>query len=150
MLQHLRPKIDVRPLIRVMQNKHLIEVLPIERLCFVHPWTIGDFERALASDQHLFVATVEQRVLGYVRAKYQGDTALIMAVAVDPTFQRNGIGRKLLEHAATLNTEVRAWVRESNLVGQQFLRGCGLRWVKTQTRYYSDGEAGYEMVRGVS
>ena len=42
------------------------------------------------------VAETEHRLVGFVRATYDGSRALIHVLSVDPDFQRRGIGRTLV------------------------------------------------------
>lgn len=56
--------------------------------------------KKLAVDDGLFfVATEGQQVVGTVIAGYDGHRGWLYAVAVAPTLQRKGLGRRLVEHA---------------------------------------------------
>ncbi len=50
------------------------------------------------ADDLFFVATVEERVVGTIMGGYDGHRGWIYSVAVDPEYQRQGIGSALLHH----------------------------------------------------
>jgi len=53
----------------------------------------------LKVDEQLFIAMDEGTLLGTVMVGYDGHRGWLYSVAVDPQQQKNGIGRKLVEHA---------------------------------------------------
>ena len=70
-------------------------------------------------DDLFFVATVDERVVGTVMGGYDGHRGWIYSVAVDPEYQRYGIGSALLHHveAALIQRgclKVNLQVRSSN------------------------------------
>ncbi len=79
----------------------------------------------LASDaSRIYIATVNQQVAGYVHAAdydctYSESLKNIMALAVDPAWQGQGIGRALLASAEN-------WARQSGC--------CGIRLVSSSSR----------------
>jgi [ribosomal protein S18]-alanine N-acetyltransferase len=87
----------------------------LERVLFDgdDPWCPAAFLEALAAGHHYLAAREGDSVIGYVGLARAGDEAEIHTLAVDPIYQRRGIGRALLqaalEHAvgATVFLEVR-------------------------------------------
>ncbi|MBV9161975.1 MAG: ribosomal protein S18-alanine N-acetyltransferase [Pseudonocardiales bacterium] len=77
------------------------------------PWSPAAFLEALAAGHHYLSAREGDSLIGYVGLARAGSEAEIHTLAVDPAYQRRGIGRALLravlDHAvgATVFLEVR-------------------------------------------
>lgn len=76
-------------------------------------------QKRAVEDDLFFVATAEERVVGTVMGGYDGHRGWIYSVAVDPTFQRQGIGSALLHHVEAALTQrgclkINLQVRASN------------------------------------
>jgi len=141
-------QLEIRWLIR----RDMDEVLHIEKLCFPHPWSEEDFLIALRKSNCIgIVAEIKNRVIGYMIYELQKQRLEITNIAVDPWFQRSGVGRKMIQRlkdklAPQRRTEITAPVRESNLGAQLFLQACGFRAGEIHRGQYTDtGEDAYLM-----
>lgn len=87
-----------------------------------HPWTV------------LAVAETEGAVVGFVHAVTGDDVGHVLRLYVDPTHRRQGIGRRLLEHAVdemvTLGHDrVAVLVLAENELGVAFYRSAGFETI---------------------
>ncbi len=85
------------------------------------------------------------RVIGYVLGQRLVDEVEIYSLAVDPDWQRNGLGRRLLErYLERMRSEgvsrVRLEVRSQNAPARQLYRGLGFQREGRRPVYYADGE----------
>ncbi|MFC1597622.1 GNAT family acetyltransferase, partial [Planctomycetota bacterium] len=83
-------------------------------------------------DNLLFVAIEKGQVIGAVMAGYDGHRGWLYAVAVDPNERRNGIGRKLVDHAVLSLKDlgcikINLQVRSSNAKVVAFYRNLGFK-----------------------
>ena len=82
-------------------------------------------------------------------------TGHVVALGVDPQYRRLGFGRDLM-HAVEEGffkdgiTTVRLEVRTTNEVAQRLYFDLGYKIVRRMPRYYTSGDDGYLMVKGLS
>ncbi|MBV9010934.1 MAG: ribosomal protein S18-alanine N-acetyltransferase [Pseudonocardiales bacterium] len=124
----------------------------LERLLFDRddPWSSAAFLEALAAGHHYLSAREGDSVIGYVGLVRAGDEAEIHTLAVDPIYQRRGIGRALLravlDHAvgATVFLEVRT----DNESAIELYRSEGFDVIGIRRAYYrSSGADAFTMRR---
>lgn len=97
--------------IRPMIEADLDAVLAIEQACFYRAWTRAHFQAELASERAtVIVAEQDGKVAGFLCLTLLLDEAEILDVAVDPAYQRNGIGVTLLTWACNKAMQQRATV----------------------------------------
>lgn len=140
-----------RTIVRVapMRRRHLRAVLRIEAQVYPRPWTLGLYLGELAMPEHqriYLVARSGGHVVGHAGLMFAATDGHITTIAVDPAWQRRGIGAHLLlalvdqavEHgAADLTLEVRA----SNVAAQALYRRFGFHDAGVRKGYYQeDGE----------
>lgn len=132
-----------------MRRRHLRACLRIEAQTYPRPWTEGVFRSELerGADRTYLVAKVGAEVVGYAGAMYVLPDAHVTTVAVDPAWQRRGVGARLLlavcrdardRGATALTLEV----RESNEPAQALYRRFGFAPAGVRKGYYvHDGVA---------
>lgn len=145
----------------------LMEILPasildltslrrLERVCFQKDaWSLFDLIAVLSWPEVIRFKVVEDgTMIGFVA----GDTrpsqggAWISTIAVDPRYQRRGIGRALLlacESQVKLSN-MKLTVRASNQGAISLYEQAGYRTVDVWSKYYSDGEDGLVMEKILS
>lgn len=81
-----------------MVRRHLRGVLRIEEQVYPQPWSLGLFmsEIALGATRVYGVAMIDREVVGYAGVLFGVDEAHVTTLAVDPAFQRHGVGTRLL------------------------------------------------------
>jgi len=133
--------LDVR--ITPMRRRHLRAVLRIEAQVYPRPWSMSLFlsELALRATRSYLVAFVGREIVGYVGVMMSVDDGHITTIAVDPSWQQQKIGTRLLLAAAreavgrgasSLTLEVRM----SNHSAQAMYRRFGFKPVGVRKGYY--------------
>ncbi len=94
-------------------------------------------------------ALSEGRLVGFIAGdprKQDGHT-IIVTLAVDPKYQRGGIGERLLREVEARSTlpRLQLMVRKSNLPALHLYRKLNYAIVETWPHYYEDGEDAYVM-----
>ncbi len=94
-------------------------------------------------------AVQDDRIVGFIASdprRQEGHT-IVVTIAVDPDFQRRGIGERLLREveARTTLPRLQLMVRKSNLPALHLYRKLNYAVVETWPHYYEDGEDAYVM-----
>ncbi len=90
-----------------------------------------DIERKLKVNPELFlVGLIEREIIATAMGGYEGHRGWINYLAVDPRFQRNGLGRKMMDtiqsKLSTLDCpKINLQVREDNLEAVNFYTAIG-------------------------
>jgi ribosomal-protein-alanine acetyltransferase len=119
-------------------------------------WTVERIERHVRhEDSVVAVARVRGQLAGFAIMQFADTTAHLNLLAVEPTFRRLGIGRRLvqwLEESAvvagtfTVSLELRA----DNVVAERFYEALGYREVGRIRGYYQRVEDAIRMRRELS
>jgi ribosomal-protein-alanine N-acetyltransferase len=136
------------PLLAPLSPVHLEQVCAIERLCFDPPWTRPLFEAELQRPEicHWRVLLdADGAVAAYGGFWKAVDEAHFTNLAVRPTVQRRGLGRRLLRALLDLAREqgcrsATLEVRPSNTAAVALYESEGFTAAAIRPRYYSDGE----------
>jgi ribosomal-protein-alanine N-acetyltransferase len=131
--------------IEPMAERHLCEVLRIERELFPAPWSEAMFQQEVEETwlSRSFVAMVDGTVVGYVVAWFLRGEVHILNLAVTPSHQRRGIARRLLAHIVELAQSTQSHlitleVRVSNNPAKLLYVTMGFAPVGIRRRYYRD------------
>ncbi len=84
--------------LRKMNRSDLAQVVAIEKACGDFPWSEDIFRDCLNTRYDCWVCELADDVLGYGIMSMAVGEAHILNLCVSPTEQKQGIGRKLLEH----------------------------------------------------
>jgi ribosomal-protein-alanine N-acetyltransferase len=136
---------ETHVVIRPLRRRDLRSVLRIEQQVYPRPWTAAVFRSELSHgpDRCYLAATVGTRLVGYAGEFLVLEDAHVTNVAVDPRWQRHGIGSRLLlaltrvavaRGAKHLTLEVRA----SNTAAQAVYRRFGMAPVGVRRKYYEN------------
>jgi len=94
-------------------------------------------------------ALQDDRIVGFIAGdpRRQDGHTIIVTIAVDPDYQRRGIGERLLREveARSVLPRLQLMVRKSNLPALHLYRKLNYAIVETWPRYYEDGEDAYVM-----
>lgn len=106
-------------MIRNLHPSDIPQVLRIEKSVHVAPWTEQTFIACFQAGYTGWLLEIENKVAGFVIVAFAPDECHILNLCVDYSFQRQGQGKKLLEHAlqhAAKQGKGIAWleVRRSN------------------------------------
>lgn len=136
--------------IRWMIRRDMSEVQRIETACFEHPWTDEDFLRCLKQRNCIgMVAEIGDSIGGFMIYELHKNRLHILDFAVQPAFQRQGIGQQMVSKllgklSSHRRTKITLEIRESNLAAQLFFRKQGFRATRVLHAYFEDnGEDAY-------
>lgn len=135
---------NIQTHIRWMIRRDMPEVLAIENRCFDFPWCENDFIRCLRQRNCIGrVCESGDKVVGFMIYELHKNRLHLLNVAVDPRYQRMGIGTAMINFLHTkLNphrrNRIMLEVREMNLPGQLFFRENGFRAISTLKDFYAD------------
>lgn len=144
-------KLDYPVHVRWMIRRDLAEVLQIENALFCdQSWTEEDFVRVLrlrycigmvAETKPTKGSSKSGDVIGYMIYELHRKRLHLLNFAVDPGYQRRGVGRQMMEKLkAKLSNRRRqrimAEVRETNVDAQLFFRAMKFRCIATLRGFY--------------
>ncbi len=132
--------------IELMREEHLPEVMRIERRVFQPGWSEEAFRRDLRNPAALYlILRMDGKIVGYAGGWFVVDEFHITNIAVEPEYQQQGFGRRLLHRLLAIARErgmrrVTLEVRANNMPAQNLYKKFGFRPVGIRKRYYDDGE----------
>lgn len=131
--------------IRRMTLEDLPVVIELDGLSFSLPWPEKSFRFELTDNPASRCWVVEQdgKIVGMLVAWMLVDEAHIATLATHPDHRRQGVARKLLEHALRYMSREGAVssfleVRESNAAAREMYRKFGYEETGRRKRYYKD------------
>ncbi|OPY78473.1 MAG: Acetyltransferase YpeA [Syntrophorhabdus sp. PtaU1.Bin153] len=130
--------------IREMALEDLDEVIEIEQLSFVSPWTRRLFEETLGSSiSTSFVVKRGGLTVGYIILYSVESEAHILNIAVHPEYRRKGYGASLINHVvdhfkARRVTEFFLEVREGNTGAISLYSRYGFEKIGKRKKYYTE------------
>jgi ribosomal-protein-alanine N-acetyltransferase len=126
--------------LRPMTRSDLPSVCAIEQQVQYAPWTEKLFSDGL--ERHLcLVAENAEKIVGFAVVQFVVDEASLLNIAVEPTQQKQGIGRLLLDEvlaqaSAKKATTVFLEVRASNQRAIQMYQQAGFNEMGLRKNYY--------------
>jgi ribosomal-protein-alanine N-acetyltransferase len=134
--------------IRRLSYPDLPQVIGIERRVFPTPWSLAMFVLELSKQSGICLAATaanvagEQRLVGYLICSRYDTVWHIMNVAIDSSYQRQGIASALLaelyERVGDSQARFTLEVRRSNSVAIHLYEREGFRAAGMRRRYYQD------------
>jgi ribosomal-protein-alanine N-acetyltransferase len=131
--------------IRNMDERDIPQLMEIERLSFITPWTEGMFRSQIASgDRTINLVLVDgEEIIGYAAAWLAYDEIHLLSIAVDPATRRRGFGAEILREVverggARGGERVILEVRTGNVAARAFYGKHGFVTIGVRRRYYSD------------
>ena len=117
--------------IRWMIRRDMSRVIEIEEASYSNPWSEREMIDYLKERCHIGqVACVGDDIAGFLLYDHNAGSMRIDNISVDPAHRRNRIGyamvQKLVDKLKSKQRrKLETYVRESNLIGQQFFRSIG-------------------------
>ena len=128
-----------------LRRRHLRSVLRIESQVYPRPWTFTLFmsELNLRTSRYYIAARVGPAVVGYAGLMHAAGEAHVTNIAVDPAWQRNHIGSRLLLNMARAAhrlgaTDLTLEVRVSNAAAQALYGRFGFRTEGLRKNYNAE------------
>ena len=136
------------PVIRQMTHDDLDTVLEIESAAYDFPWNRQIFSDCLMAGYLASVLESDEGLVGYSILSTAAAEAHILNLCVDPDWQRQGLGRQMLEHlldyARSIGVErIFLEVRPSNDAAICLYEAAGFARLGIRKSYYR-AEAGRE------
>jgi ribosomal-protein-alanine N-acetyltransferase len=136
--------VESRDLLRMRKMDHgdLPSVLKIENLNYKFPWSEGVFKDCFRAMNYVnwVCEAPEDNIVGYCIISVAAGEAHVMNISVSPDFQRQGAGRKMLEHlveyARSRAHKLYLEVRPSNIAAVNLYRQIGFREIGVRKGYY--------------
>jgi ribosomal-protein-alanine N-acetyltransferase len=134
--------------IRPVQPQHISAIFEIEQLAYEFPWTEGLLRGCLGGNYHFHAMFRQQQIIAYGIMSCVLNEAHILNLCVSPQYQRQGLGRKMLDYlldkAGQLQSStVFLEVRESNHIAKCLYETHGFNQLGSRRGYYP-GEGGRE------
>lgn len=122
----------------------LAEILAIEQAAYDFPWTEGLLRDCLTKDYYFCLLVEQQEIIGYGIMSCVMDEAHILNICIDPQWQGQGRGKRLLFHLLDIARKYKAKmafleVRISNAIAQQLYESNGFDQYGTRKDYYPMG-----------
>jgi ribosomal-protein-alanine N-acetyltransferase len=130
-----------QPVFERMREADLDEVLCIERAVYEFPWTWGNFSDSLRAGYSCWVCRYGGRVVGYCVMMTGASETHLLNLSIGSSFQRQGHGRRLLEHALAVAAGLSSRmlfleVRPSNAAARELYARSGFRQIGMRKDYY--------------
>lgn len=137
----MNPIIKIAPLIPAQ----LAQVMAIERASFSVPWSESTYYREITENPYAsyFVALIGEEVAGYAGCWLILDETHVTNIAVAPSWRRQGVARRLMEHLLRLSLSQGAnrmtlEVRRSNQGAQKLYGEFDFTATGFRRGYYTD------------
>jgi len=128
--------------LRKMDHSDLPHVLKIEALNYEFPWSEGVFKDCFRAMNYVnwVCEAPDDAIVGYCIISVMAGEAHIMNISVNPAFQRQGAGRKMMEHlieyARPRAEKMFLEVRPSNPNAIALYRKLGFQEIGVRKGYY--------------
>tara|TARA_B100000809_G_C15128468_1_gene527315 strand:+ start:2551 stop:2982 length:432 start_codon:yes stop_codon:yes gene_type:complete len=133
-------------IIRIGNAIDLEPILSIEKRAFPElPWSREMINQELQEnpDRNTWVTETHGNVIGYCMVRYGSGESHLINMAVDPSYQKMGLGRKLLHHfldQSPHNSSVLLEVKRGNFPAINLYLDAGFEEMAIHEKYYTDGE----------
>ncbi|MCK4709162.1 MAG: ribosomal protein S18-alanine N-acetyltransferase [Gammaproteobacteria bacterium] len=129
--------IDFRP----MSANDINAVMQVELSVYPYPWTKGILGDCIRTGYDCWVATDNKKIIGHGVLSVAAGESHLLNLAVDPDYQGQGIGRKLLAHLMDIARIKSAdmillEVRPSNKAAIHIYESTGFNEIGCRKAYY--------------
>ncbi len=131
------PQLSYRP----MRATDLPLVARLEKELYAFPWSVGNFRDSLNAGYDCWTACQGEAVVGYAVLMVALDEAHLLNIAVDASWQHQGIGRAFLGHMIAVARRANCGivyleVRPSNVAARHLYRSMGFQQIAIRPSYY--------------
>ncbi len=126
---------------RPMQLDDLDEIMAIEPHIYPYPWTRGNFSDSLNSGYSACVLVEHEKIIAYALLMMVLDEAHLLNLSVAKFYQKQGLGRLLLEYMLQIAKNHQAAnmfleVRQSNISAIALYENVGFNEMAIRRCYY--------------
>ena len=126
--------------LRKMNRSDLPQVVAIEKASYIFPWDEDIFRDCLNTRYDCWVCELGDDVLGYGIMSMAVGESHILNLCVSPKEQKQGIGRKILEHLISIASKEAEMmfleVRPSNIYAIALYENMGFNEIGVRKNYY--------------
>ncbi|HRH90722.1 MAG TPA: ribosomal protein S18-alanine N-acetyltransferase [Agitococcus sp.] len=124
-----------------MHTDDLAAVCAIEKQVQYAPWSEKLFAEGLERHRCIVAINQQQQIVGFSIVQFIVDEAHLLNIAVEPTQQKQGIGKVLLDDVLVNSQQKKAStifleVRESNQRAIQLYQAAGFNEIGLRKNYY--------------
>ena len=129
-----------------MQERHIADILQVERECFSDPWSEKMFKEEISGKfAHYYVAEADGVAVAYMGMWALSGEGHITNVAVSQNHRRRGFAKALIEHFINISKEenlefMTLEVRASNAPAIALYESFGFVQVGVRKKYYENRE----------
>lgn len=129
-----------------MQERHIADILQVERECFSDPWSENMFKEEISGKfAHYYVAEADGVAVAYMGMWALSGEGHITNVAVSQNHRRRGFAKALIEHFMNIAKEenlefMTLEVRASNAPAIALYESLGFVQVGVRKKYYENTE----------
>lgn len=133
----LKPQYQFRPMVA----SDLDTIMEIEPHIYSHPWTRGNFSDSLKSEHSAWILEQDAKIIGYALMMMVLDEAHLLNLSIAKAYQKQGLGRYLLEHMIKIAQKQKAAnmfleVRVSNISAIALYENIGFNEMAIRRGYY--------------
>ncbi len=134
-----------------LEEKHLLDLVEIEKDSFDDSWSKGMLEKELENPRSkYFVGVIDNVVVGYIGSWHILDEGHIANIAIRKEYRKQGFGHRLLDHVANYYKAVEAnsltlEVAKGNDKAINLYKKFGFELEGERKNYYKNGEDAYIM-----
>jgi len=133
----LHPDYKFRPMV----ESDIDAIMEIEPHIYSHPWSRGNFSDSLVSGYSAWVLLDGAEIIGYALMMLVLDEAHLLNLSIARTYQKQGLGRLLLEHMIAIARRQNAAnmfleVRPSNISAIALYENIGFNEMAIRRGYY--------------
>ncbi len=128
-------------LITAIEADDINTLMHVETRAYPHPWTTCIMQDCLKSGYPAYKISLEQTIIAYGFISIAVGESHLLNLTVDPLFQRQGLGTKLLAHLLTVAEahdaeEMFLEVRTSNITARKLYESMGFNEIAIRKNYY--------------
>jgi ribosomal-protein-alanine N-acetyltransferase len=133
----LHPDYQFRPMV----ESDIDAIMEIEPHIYSHPWSRGNFSDSLVSGYSAWVLLDGAEIIGYALMMMVLDEAHLLNLSIAKAYQKQGLGRLLLEHMIAIARRQNAAnmfleVRPSNISAIALYENIGFNEMAIRRGYY--------------
>ena len=123
----------------------LKSVLKIEKKVYNKPyWTESMLKRLFNKDSNeiIWITEVKQKIVGYLIEQRCDNEINLLNVAIDKSFQNQGIGKKMMDYFLKIipdNSSVFLEVNKSNFIARKIYYNLNFEIIDIRKSYYNNG-----------
>ena len=140
-------------MIREAKISDLVQMEPLEQVCFDPAWTKEQFLYELQENPFAHVLLMEEeKLIGFIDYWITFETCQLAQIAISPTYRQQGYAKVLIEemiHAAevAMCENISLEVRISNIHAIALYEKYGFMEVNRKKGYYHNGEDAIFMIK---